>query len=177
MDIVRADSEDAIIISELHIEAERETYASTVPSLLENVSDVHGRIRLWRYVLSNRHLNMVCLLARESSKSPAGFLSGRIAESEKTAYLSAIYLLQRYQRRGFGHRLFATFAEEAYSWGMRDIVAVVPAENICARSFIAWCGGVETRPDTFAYEGSSTKMVEYKWYNLSRLVSYLRMLC
>lgn len=176
MDIVKAEAKDAFAISELHIRAEREAYESTIPSLLENVSDMRGRVHLWHQALNDRHFNVICLLARERSGSLAGFLSGRIAKSEQTAHLASIYLLQRFQRRGFGRRLFAAFAEEACFRGMRDVLGVIPADSAEARSFLAWCGGVETCRGTFAYEGSPIRMVEYKWHNLPQLVSYFRTL-
>lgn len=174
MDIVRANIGDAVAISELHIATERETYKRAMPSMLENVSDIRGRVHLWHQALNDKYFNVVCLLARDPSGSLAGFLSGHITEGEETARLSAVYLLQHFQRRGFGRRLFAAFAEEACSRGTRNILAVVPAKNSDARGFLAWCGGVETCHGTFAYGGSSVRMVEYNWLNLPQLVSYFR---
>lgn len=176
MHVVRAEIKDAVAISKLHIEAERETYGSTIPSLLENVSDINGRIHLWRSALNRDWSSVFCLMAIGPSGDLTGFLSGRISTNEKSARFSSIYLLRRYQRKGFGRRLLATFAQEACHRGTLDIVTVVPAGNIGARCFLNWCGGLETSSEAFTYQDTDVKMVHYKWNNLPQLVSYFQML-
>ncbi len=176
MNVIRAEIRDAISIARLHIEAEQETYENTIPSLLDNVSEIHGRSHIWNLALGDNGFGVFCLLAKEPSGSLMGFLSGRIVANEGSAHLNSIYLLKRHQRKGFGRRLFASFAEEACSREVQDIVAVVPADNIEARHFLAWCGGLEASSEAFTYRNSSVRMVSYKWGNLQQLVSYFHML-
>jgi GNAT superfamily N-acetyltransferase len=171
MIVAPASPGDAAVISTLHMWAERETYSTIFPTLLTNVSDLWGRIRIWEIAVAERRSEADCLLARDDAGSPVGFLAGRAAGCGAAARLSSIYVLRAHQRRGAGRRLLTAFAGAADAEGSETIAGYAPACNVGAREFVAWSGVLETSYDDLGCGAGHVRMVAYRWASVQRLLA------
>lgn len=176
MEIVEARIEDAVELARLHVAAERQAYAARIPALLERVSNLDGRIEIWRLALARHSPGSNVLIAKTASGSPVGFLSGRLPSNQVYASLYGIYVLRESQRAGVGKRLFTKFVRQLHAQGAETLSCVVPEVNIQAREFFAWTGGMEVRSSSEQDEQSHVEMMEFRWSNVERLLSYLNFL-
>ncbi len=174
--IRKATIEEATEIAKLHIEAERETYGSIIPCLLENVSDFCSRTRLWRHVLLKDLSHILVMLAMEESGQLVGFLSGNLPWNTDTARLNAIYILKHRQLFGIGSRLLAAFAGELLSQGAQTLACAVPEDNAQIREFISQSGGLTLGEDESYSSIYPTRMIKFEWNDVEQLVNHFRIL-
>ncbi len=112
MVIVRpAASDDVPGIARVHLESWKTTYAGLMPADYLAALRLEDRERLWR---ANLEKPAGPILVAEEEGAVAGFAYGGPNRGGETAFageLYAIYVLDRFQRRGLGRRLFERFVE------------------------------------------------------------------
>lgn len=171
--ITEADFDEAAELARLHIDAERQTYASTIPRFLKNVSELSGRIHMWRAVLSEKSTWRHYLVVRHTSGILIGFLSGGIPKGASDACLYGMYVLKEHQNKGVGKQLFHEYICKLHFHKVKTLSCVLPEENLQAREFFARCGGLEINHKAMLSSEFEVRMVKAAWNNIEELVKYL----
>jgi L-amino acid N-acyltransferase YncA len=112
MIIRRAKSDDAQGIAGVHVDSWRSTYQGIIPDdFLDNLS-VEQRTELWKINIAKEENYVV--VAENNAGQIIGFADAWKRDSnavENASDLTSIYLLENYQGKGIGKRLFqAQFA-------------------------------------------------------------------
>ncbi len=170
--ITEAKFDEASELARLHIDAERQTYASTIPGFLNCVSEFSGRTHMWRSVLSEKLTCNDFLVVRHASGILIGFLSGSMLKDTTNARLNGIYVLKEHQNRGVGQRLFFRYIHKIHLHGMKNVTCILPKENLQGREFFAWCGGLEVGHKSVFSSGFEIEMLEIMWNNVKELAYY-----
>jgi ribosomal protein S18 acetylase RimI-like enzyme len=101
-----------------------------------------------------------------------GFSSGGVERDGDPAYrgeIYALYLLQDYQKRGFGRRLVEASAHSLITAGMTNMLIWVLCDNP-ARHFYEALGGRYLREREIDIHGQNLMEVAYGWNDLQALI-------
>ena len=101
-----------------------------------------------------------------------GFASGgreRAGEAGYTGELYAIYVLDDFQRRGYGHQLVREVVAGLKEMGLHDMIIWVLRENAPARQFYERLGGVYVRAQAITIGSATLEEVSYGWPSLDLL--------
>lgn len=170
VEIRRAAVADIPAIARVHVDVWRTTYRGIVPDAYLDGLAYEGRERMWRSVLGEFADRHVAYVAEHDAEGVIGFaLGGETGEPGFDAELMAIYLLDRFQRRGIGRRLVAATAADLAASGKRSLVLWVLADNP-SRHFYEAMGGRPLRTTTIELGGAHLEEVAYAWDDLSILV-------
>ena len=102
-----------------------------------------------------------------------GFAQGGPERSGNRTYLGelyAIYVLQPFQRRGFGHSLFAAVTERLILNGFPSMLLWVLQDNRSACRFYEALGGQKVSEKTIEIGGVDLVEVAYGWKDLTALI-------
>jgi len=168
MHVRPATSRDAAALADAYIDSFKSAYAGIIDKDDLNdisVRDVESRVRRWfasgAVVLSGIHKRdgIVGLIA-------AGPSDG--AQPDFPAEIYAHYVMEEYQRRGLGRRLFTAAAQELKARQFNALIAWVPAKN-AAKGFYEALGGdrISTRP--MVIEGKHLEGIGFGWRDLTAL--------
>jgi ribosomal protein S18 acetylase RimI-like enzyme len=179
--------DDASGIARVHVDAWRTTYRGIMPAeVLANLSYA-GRERMWRRNLETAGQDGTVQYVAECSpadssdtaRSPSGEIVGfaaggpeRSGDPDHTGEVYAIYLLEPYQRRGVGWRLFCAVTRRLAEAGMRSLLVWVAAQNP-SRRFYEALGGVPVRERQEESGGAPLAEVAYGWSDVAPLLTRL----
>lgn len=111
--IREANITDAPAIAKVHIDAWRTTYSNLMPAkFLADLSYEEPETK-WVKILSNITQDNFTYIAENEIGQIVGFADGGKERTGDRIYqgeLYAIYILEKYQRQGLGHRLIFTIA-------------------------------------------------------------------
>ncbi|PWB82945.1 MAG: GNAT family N-acetyltransferase [Methylocystaceae bacterium] len=162
---------DAGVIATLNIACWRETYAGLAPADALAELSVEERVEHWRGILGGASPQSVFLAVAEDG-SAVGFShcrSQRTGLAGRFGYgceISAIYLLERAQRRGVGRRLMSLMAEGMRAREIRWASLWVLRDNLPARRFYEILGGRRIGAERL-WRG--VPEIVYGWRDLKRL--------
>ncbi|WP_227394637.1 GNAT family N-acetyltransferase [Jeotgalibacillus aurantiacus] len=163
MIIRAATNKDVPKIAKVHVDSWRTTYKGIVPdSFLEKLS-YDQREKLWEKNLKQQ--NQLTLVAENAHGEIVGFADGGKRpenKTERTADLTAIYLLKEYQRQGIGQalqqRLFLYFKEQGYGSAFVEVL-----DDNGSKYFYESSGAVFVREEDIQIGGKPLKLLVYKW--------------
>jgi L-amino acid N-acyltransferase YncA len=171
--IRRALAADAATIAAIHVAAWRETYADLFPPEALALLDVAERAAFWRERLAAGPGEAVFLLSF-ADDAPCGFAASGPQRSERLAALgfpaelSALYILERGQRRGGGRALMAAMAAHLLARDWRSASVWVFRDNPPARRFYEAMGGVATGVDgSWTTLGVTRADMSYGWRDVA----------
>ena len=160
-------------ISRVHVASWREAYAGIVPAdILANV-DLADRAARWRgYLGAGGYPTFLALVAGE----PAGFIrTGQLGEplcEGADGHVYALYILQRFHRRGIGRRLMGLAAAEWLQQEGKSFSVGVLTANQPARAFYEALGARFVRPDIYQWHGHALDESLYIFENLDQLARF-----
>lgn len=166
--IRRAELSDAPKIAAVHINSWQTTYAGIIPEQVLINLDNDERTGRWREIISDPAGKQSVFVAETDDGRIIGFAS---AEAERTgdpiydAEISAIYLLQEYQRLGIGRRLFSVTAQELAARGFRSLLVRVLTANSSYRFYEA-LGGMKLGEGEAHINGVAYPDVAYGWKDI-----------
>jgi L-amino acid N-acyltransferase YncA len=162
---------DAVAIATVHVDSWRTTYAGILPDdYLANLS-YEQREPLWRGILSTPHGAECVYVAEEAGGNVIGFAVGggeRSGDAIYTGELYAMYLRERYQRRGIGRQLTMAVVNRLLHEGFSSMLAWVLAANP-SRAFYEALGGQQVREKSVTIGGMQCVEVAYGWPDLRGL--------
>jgi len=161
--------DDSPAIARVHVASWRSTYRALLPSeFLDSLSEV-GYADRWRRFVEELG-NLVYVI--EDEGRIVGFASGgreRAGEAGYTGELYAIYVLDDFQRRGYGHQLVREVVAGLKEMGLHDMIIWVLRENAPARQFYERLGGVYVRAQAITIGSATLEEVSYGWPSLDLL--------
>lgn len=163
-------ADDAAAIAHLHIDSWREAYTGMIPpGILEN-ADMADRTARWRGYLEAA--GSPTWLARVDG-APAGFIrAGPLKEplaEGGDGHIFALYILERFQRRGIGRGLTGLAARDWLALGGRALSVGVLTANLKGRAFYEALGARFVRPDVYPWHGHNLDESIYIFENLEEL--------
>ncbi|HEX9444261.1 MAG TPA: GNAT family N-acetyltransferase [Candidatus Binatia bacterium] len=164
--------DDAGAIARAHVDSWRTTYAGILPDAYIAGMSYEARERAWRKNLAGGDRDECVYLAENEKGEVAGFASGGPERSGDAVYrgeLYAIYLLQRFQRRGAGRQLTRAVARRLFEAGHASMLVWVLVDNPAAGFYAALGGEVVAEKPV---EIGAARLLEaaYGWKDLRLLI-------
>ncbi|TFD99899.1 GNAT family N-acetyltransferase [Jeotgalibacillus sp. R-1-5s-1] len=163
MKIREANEDDIKGIARVHVDSWRTTYKGIVPDTFLEKLSYEQREQLWEKNIKQQ--NHLTLVAENEHGEIVGFADGGKRpenQTERTADLTAIYLLKDYQRQGIGQaiqqRLFLHFKEQGY-----DSAFVEVLDDNASKYFYESSGASFVREEDIQIGGKPLKLLVYKW--------------
>lgn len=176
--IRKALESDAHTLASIHVAAWREAYTGLLPPEMLSSLDVTDRAERWvRIIGTFSQENSGSAFLVEEPGGATGFVSvGKqrdrgLADKGYSAEITAIYVLEAAQRKGFGRALLREAAIHLGKSGHKTAALWVLEKNTKARRFYEALGArpvatrQEVRPETVLNE------VAYGWDDLSSLLA------
>jgi len=164
-----ADVNDAQAIARVHVDSWRSTYRSLLPAdFLESLTEVAYADRGRRFI-TERSSRVYVVQEGAARADVVGFASGgreRAGETGYTGELYAIYLLESWQRRGYGRELVRAVVSGLREVGLEDMLIWVLRDNRPARDFYERLGGVYVRTQPITIGSVTLEEVSYGWPRL-----------
>ncbi len=173
MIVVReATATDAPGIARVHVDSWRTTYKGMMPDSVINSHTYESRTQMWSRALNNPDWRGFMYVAEDKSGQIVGFASGGPAREYAAGYdseLTALYLLQEYQGKGIGKRLFWAVVRRLEAMGFRSILIWVLAGNE-ACGFYEKMGGRKVREMQETVGDFTQTDYGYGWSDLAALM-------
>lgn len=173
--IRQANSEDVGAVARIHVDTWRTSYAGIVPAAFLAGLSYAAREQAWSQTLSADLPTASMLVAETEAGEVVGFVAYGAPEREGSqAYrgeISAIYVLEEYQRKGIGRRLFLGAVQHFSTHGINSLHLWVLTENLPARRFYKIMGGECLDKEIITIGGADLEIVSYGWKNLANLVA------
>ena len=170
MRIRPADPSDAGAMARVHVDTWRSTYGGIVPKKHLAGLSYRDRESKWFDILTTASPNTSNFVAETESGDVVGFADGGPEREGNQTYrgeLYAVYVLERNQRRGVGHRLVSAVAQRLISDGMYSMLVWVLQGNRPACRFYESLGGQRVGRQTIAIGGADIVELSYGWKNIA----------
>jgi GNAT superfamily N-acetyltransferase len=171
--------DDVPDIARVHVETWRTSYSGIVPQTVLDGLSVDQRQMMWEALLTRHGSTRPTLVAEEtpatvSSAGSSGVIGfglvgpadGRVPDIAGEILL--LYILERFQRRDVGRRLFAALIERLRMLGHNSAVTWV-FEGSAACPFFEAMGGVAVARTAIDYAGKPVGERAYVWPDLAVL--------
>ncbi|MEH2382449.1 MAG: GNAT family N-acetyltransferase [Nostoc sp.] len=132
MVIREANLADAPAIAKVHIDAWRTTYSNLMPAKFLADLSYKERETKWVKILSNIAQDNFTYVAEDEIGQIVGFANGGQERTSDRLYegeLYAIYILEKYQHQGLGHRLVSSVATRLLQSDISSMLVWVLADN------------------------------------------------
>ena len=164
---------DIPAISRVHVDTWRSTYAGIVPDEVLARLSYEKRQIAWQQVFENASkVEGFTYVAEDALGQVVGFSDGGKERTQNLNYqgeLNALYILESYQRHGFGRDLVAVAAQRLESVGIDSmLVWVLEMNPACA--FYAALGGQVVQEKEIEIGGEELTEIAYGWRELSTLL-------
>ena len=170
MRIRPADPSDAGAMARVHVDTWRTTYGGIVPKKHLAGLSYRDRESKWFEILTTASPRTSNFVAEAESGDVIGFADGGPEREGNQTYrgeLYAVYVLERYQRRGVGHRLVSAVAQRLISDGMYSMLVWVLQGNRPACRFYESLGVQRVGRQTIAIGGADIVELSYGWKNIA----------
>lgn len=174
MSIREAESADAKAIAKVHIQTWQSSYAGIVPAEFLASLSYQNREAWWVDILEDKQSSMCSFVADVEGEGIVGFAgAGPERDGDRTylAELYMIYVLQPYQRRGFGRGLFSAVTERLILDGFPSMLLWVLQDNRSACRFYEALGGKKVSKKTIEIGGANLVEVAYGWKDIAALTA------
>ena len=171
--IRRAEPADAQAIASVQTASWRTTYAGLVPADFLAAMDVSRRAAVWHTGLTDSTRRYCYFVAEDADGQVVGFASGGPERDGDPIYkgeLSAIYILDSYQKQGIGRRLVQAIATWLHENHYHNMLIWVLAGNSIGIGFYEAMGGQRGGSKTIVMGGESLEEYSYGWLDLTPLL-------
>ena len=168
MKIRQAVLKDAPGIAKVHVDSWRTTYKEIIPGSYLNDLSYDERTDLWNRVLMEERDNVI--VAEDEAGRIIGFASwnGR----EDSCDLTAIYLLEEFQGRGIGKKMFEKLFRHFKDMGYGKITVEVLEDNK-TRYFYEHYGAELTDTVEISIGGEMFNELIYEWDDVGKVLERL----
>ena len=156
-----------------HVESWRTAYAGIVPEEFLAKRAYAEREPRWRDIRSDPTEEQFVFVVETEKGRIVGFACAGAESSGDSVYqgeISAIYLLEPYQRLGIGRRLFSAVAQELFQRGFRSMLVRVLAANPSLRFYEA-LGGQKLYEAEAHIDGAAYPDVAYGWKDIQMVAT------
>lgn len=169
MNVRPATPADAEGIARVHVDSWRTTYQGIVPAEFLASLSLERRTEQWQSALDQYADSNWIYVACTDQSEIVGFLScGPMREElgDFQAEIFAIYLLEAWQKRGLGRKLFERALVELNARGYESMLLWVLKDNPATR-FYERMGGKRMGEKTLDIGGVPLTEIAYGWHSLS----------
>lgn len=166
-----AGTPDAVPIGRVHVSSWRSTYGGILPEdYLVDLSEVRVASS-WSEILARPNRQGATFVAEDAEEGIIGFVdcSPERNNNEQSGEITSIYVLDAWQRQGYGRRLVAEAARFLASCEATSLAIWVLKAN-SARSFYEFLGGLEAESRQIQFAGTVLDEVCYRWPKISDLI-------
>lgn len=174
MPIREAEPADAKSIAKVHIQTWQTSYAGIIPTEYLASLSYQEREARWVDILEANRPAMSNFVAEAKGEGVVGFAGGgpeRDGDQTYRGELYAIYVLQRYQRRGFGRGLASAVVNRLRQDGFCSMLVWVLQDNRPACRFYEVLGGKKVKEKTIEIGGANLVEVAYGWQDITALTA------
>ncbi|HHW57137.1 MAG TPA: GNAT family N-acetyltransferase [Clostridia bacterium] len=166
MRIREAICEDASKISVVHVDTWRSTYDGIISSNYLNNLSYSKSEAMWKGILCDKKNDQFVYVLENDSKDVVGYVCGG-KEREYGIYgeIYGIYIDKRYQRKGYGKKLFKKALEALTNRGYNSVIVWVLKDNPSYK-FYEKLGGVRANCKEIKIGDSILIEVCYQWDNI-----------
>lgn len=165
----RATPIDASALAHVYVASWRSTYGGLLPALvLRGMSEVRETLFWWTALCATR-ARTVTMVIHAPDGSVVGFVSAgpeRAAGTPGRAEIYTLYLMEDFQRRGFGTRLLSGVAGALRGAGFTSLVVWV-LEGNPARAFYERLGAERVAARTIRMAGQPVHEAAFAWPDLA----------
>jgi len=158
--------DDAQEMARVHVASWRSTYQKMLPvDFLDSLSEA-GYAERWTHFIDEGSSRAYVV---EHDGELVGFASGgreRAGETDYSGELYAIYVLDAFQRHGYGRELLRAVVTGLRDMGFDDMIIWVLKDNQPARRFYERLGGVYVRTQPTTMGSATLEEVSYGWRHL-----------
>ncbi|MBA3871050.1 MAG: GNAT family N-acetyltransferase [Anaerolineae bacterium] len=172
INIRRAEPADAQAIATVQTASWRTTYAGLIPAEFLASMDIGRRAAVWHTGLTDSTRRHCYFVAEDADGQVVGFASGGPEREGHPIYkgeLSAIYLLDSYQKQGIGRRLVQAVAGWLHENHYHNMLIWVLAGNTQGIQFYEAIGGQRIDSKTINIGGENLEEYSYGWLDLTLL--------
>ncbi|MEP6983970.1 MAG: GNAT family N-acetyltransferase [Chloroflexota bacterium] len=172
INIRRAEPADAQAIASVQTASWRTTYAGLIPAEFLASMDIGRRAAVWHTGLTDSTRRHCYFVAEDADGQVVGFASGGPERDGHPIYkveLSAIYLLDAYQKQGIGRRLVQAVAGWLHENHYHNMLIWVLAGNSQGIQFYEAIGGQRIDSKTINIGGENLEEFSYGWLDLTLL--------
>ncbi|MCU0546682.1 MAG: GNAT family N-acetyltransferase [Oscillatoriaceae cyanobacterium Prado104] len=167
--------DDAPAIARVNVDTWRTAYRNIIPAaFLANLS-YEARANNWREIfLDAKNTGVFACVAENESGKIIGFAAGCPERTGKYDYrgeLSAIYILEAYQRQGIGRKLVREVATKLAESNLNSMLLWVLEDNSACKFYEALGGEIVGDRETVR-AGILLKELAYGWRELSGVLSF-----
>jgi GNAT superfamily N-acetyltransferase len=173
INIRRAEPADAQAIATVQTASWRTTYAGLIPANFLANMDISRRAAVWHTGLTDSTRRSCYFVAEDADGQVVGFASGGPERDGHPIYkgeLSAIYLLDAFQKQGIGRRLVQAVAAWLVENHYHTMIIWVLAGNTNGIAFYEGIGGQRVGSKTIAIGGENLEEYSYGWLDLTPLL-------
>lgn len=173
MPVRPARCDDAHAIADVHVAAWRSTYRGIVPDDYLADLQVASRERMWKNLLCNQSATCVHVVD-DPDAGIVGFVSGgqeRNGDPQYAGEIYTIYILEQYQRRGYGRKLLEALVRDLLAQKITSMLVWVIAVNPACK-FYESLGGIQLRRQMIDIGGTLVEEVAYGWNDIHRLLPH-----
>ena len=164
-----AEQRDVAGIAKVHVDTWRTTYGGIVPQEFLDALSYEGRERMWSATVSAPQPSEHLLVAENESGEVIGFACGgksRTVGGKYAGEIFAIYLLQEFQGKGFGKKLFTAAVNQMLADGIESAMLWALEDNASCRFYAAMGGAVfDQKWDDIG--GKNLKELAFGWDHLT----------
>lgn len=161
---------DAMAIARVHVDSWRETYAGMVPADVLTGLSYERRDAVWREAMAKGPGFFTLVLCHDQNEVVGFGFAGpeRTGDPRFTGEVNAIYVLSRYQRRGYGQALMGALASSLRDAGHRSLLLWVLKVNPACQ-FYERLGGHLISEKEVTIGGVQLRAVSYGWDDIDVL--------
>jgi GNAT superfamily N-acetyltransferase len=156
---------DIPAIARVHVDTWRSTYRGIIPAEYLASLSYDDRADRWHRILTNPANAYFVYVAEDNAGQIVGFASGGTERTGNAVYqgeLTAIYILDSYQKQGIGKRLVQLVAENLCQKGINSMLIWVLLDNPACQ-FYAALGGQKVDEKEIEIGGIKLIEVAYSW--------------
>ncbi|GGF16275.1 N-acetyltransferase [Halobacillus andaensis] len=167
--------EDAEQIANIHIQSWKSTYKDLIDEQdLSNIT-LENRVALWETILKSPINGQIAYVIENDDGQVVGFVSGGKERTKKYSYdgeIYAIYMLDNYQRMGYGSMLLSTFAKAMKEVGYESLLVWVLTRNPSAK-FYKILGAKPVEAEEVTIGQGTYEETAYGWEDINELIEKL----
>ncbi|WP_173917042.1 GNAT family N-acetyltransferase [Halobacillus sp. Marseille-Q1614] len=165
--------EDAEQIANIHIESWKSTYKDLIDEQDMSNITLENRIALWETILKSPVNGQIALVIENDEGELVGFISGGKERTKNYNYdgeIYAVYLLDSYQRKGYGSKLLQRFGEEMKNSGYESLLVWILTRNP-STDFYRKFGAAPVEAEEVTIGQGTYEETAYGWEDLSELLN------
>lgn len=166
--------EDAEKIAHIHVSSWKSTYKDLLDERDVSNSTVENRIVLWETILRKPVNGQIAYVVENDDGELVGFVSGGKERTKNYGYdgeIYAIYLLEGYQRQGYGGLMLQTFAEAMKERGYESLLVWVLTKNPSNR-FYSKLGAHPVEAEQVTIGKGTYEETAFGWKEIDHLLEH-----